>query len=324
MPDPSYENVAPLLAGTQQSGRSARFVFKCPVTNATVQANYNFSQSPGTQSRVTAAAQRSFWYEVRREVGYAIRAAFGYNMLGRVAADMANAAMTAQQTGQSSAPRYTDEEMQVAAVEAFRGVQSQFAWDTKGNRWISKRALQDALSPFERQAAEFPVDNAYDRSILARMLVEVACADGSLHEAEESFLLEFMDQSEGSVEELAQRPELTDAELGETSAGGVRETLFMLACALAFADEEFSEPEKKKLDEFANGLALPGAKKADVLKKAQGFLLDQALEKMFTYGGHDQMARDELLKLADRIGMDRRAATVVEAQFQKRRGAAKR
>ena len=41
---------------------------------------------------------------------------------------------------------------------------------------------------------------------------------------------------------------------------------------------------------------------------------------MWAWGGHDANARNELMALADRIGMDRRAAAVAEAQFQKRRG----
>jgi len=47
------------------------------------------------------------------------------------------------------------------------------------------------------------------------MLVEVTCADGQLSEAEDAFLMEFLEGS--SVEEPSQRPELTEAELIELS-----------------------------------------------------------------------------------------------------------
>lgn len=320
MPDISYDTVAPLIADAKQAGRSMRFVFRCPATGQQVQASYQFPHDPGAASKVAAAAKRSVWYEVRREVGHAIRAAFGYNMFGRVASDMANAAMTASTSGRSTSAQYSEDEKKAAAVEAFRSVSTQFAWDSKNNRWISRRAMQDTLSPFERQVAEHPVSHPYDRAILARMLVEVSCSDGRVAEEEEAFLLEFLDSAEGGIEELASRPVLTEAELGETSAGGVRESLLLLATVLALSDEQFSKPEQEKLDHFAAGLGLSPSKRAEVLKKGQGFILDQALEKMFSWGGHDETARAELLKLADRIGMDRRAAAVVEAQFQKRRG----
>lgn len=318
MSDLSYQNIAPLIASSSQAGRSMRFVFKCPVTGQQVQASYTFQQDPGVSSKVTAAAKRSMWYEVRREVGYAIRSVFGYNIVGRMAADMATAAMTASQSGVSTAPKYSEQEQQVAAVEAFRTVANQFAWDAKNGRWISRRALADTMSPFERQVAENPVDHPYDRDVLSRMLVEVTCADGRLSEEEDAFLMEFLEGN--TVEELSQRPELTEAELGETSTGGVRETLLLIAAVAALSDEEFSKPEQEKLDLFARGLGLVGPRRNEVLKKAQTFILDQAMEKMWAWGGHDANARNELMALADRIGMDRRAAAVAEAQFQKRRG----
>lgn len=320
MSDLSYASIAPLIAQAQQGGRAMRFTFRCPVTGQTVQASYTFPNDPGVGSKVTAAAKRSLWYELRREIGYAIRAVFGYNIVGRLASDLANSAMSASRSGVSTAAQYSEEERQVAAVEAFRSVSSQFVWDAKNSRWVSRRAIQDTLSPFERQVTEAPIAQPYDRDILARMLVEVACADGTMAEEEESFLMEFLDSDAGSVDDLARRPVLTEAELGETSAGPVRETMLMLAWVLAISDEEFADAEKKKLDAFSAGLGLPPMRKADVAKKAQGYLLDQALEKMFGFGGHDETARNELMKLADRIGMDRRAAAVVEAQFQKRRG----
>lgn len=320
MSDLSYGSIAPLIANQQQSGRSMRFVFRCPASNTSVNASYMFDHDPGVGSKVAAAAQRSIWYTVRREVGYAIRSAFGYNMFGRVASDMATAAMSASTSGRSTAAQYSDEEKQIAAVEAFRSVASQFAWDQKGGRWVSRKVLQTTMSPFERQIAEFPIEHPYDKHILSRMLVEAATADGRLGEEEESFLIEFLEDE--SVEQIAQRPTLTEAELGECSPGGVRETMLLLASVLALSDEQLEATEKQKLDHFATGLGITGPRRFDVAKKAQTFILDQAMEKMFEWGGHDETARAELLKLADRIGMDRRSAAVAEAQFQKRRGAA--
>lgn len=320
MSDLSYETVAPLIAQQQQAGRNVRFVFRCPVSNTTVQASYSFQQDPGMGAKVSAAAQRSMWYEVRRQVGYAIRGALGYNMFGRMASDMANAAMTAGQSGRNMAAKYSDEELQIAAVEAFRSVAAQFAWDNKAGRWVSRKVLQTTMSPFERQVAEFPVEHPYDKHILGRMLVEAATADGHLGEEEESFLIEFLEDE--SVDQISQRPLLTEAELSECSTGGVRETMLLLASVLALSDEAMDAAEKQKLEHFAAGLGVTGPKRFDVMKKAQTFILDQAMEKMFEWGGHDETARQELLKLADRIGMDRRSAAVAEAQFQKRRGAA--
>ncbi len=52
----------------------------------------------------------------------------------------------------------------------------------------------------------------------------------------------------------------------------------------------------------------------------RGHLLDQALERMIGWGGHDQHARDELYALGSRLDMSREAVELAEARFQKRTG----
>lgn len=320
MPDISFENVAPLIAEVNQLGRAFRYTFRCPVSGATFQASYTFPVDNSVGSRMGAQAKRSAMYEVRRAFSMAVRSMFGSNAVGRIAGDMANQAMNAAtQSSGVSQPSFSDSDRQAAAVAAFQTVARQFVWDGQNRRWISARAAAASLSPFERQMAEAPVNERYDRMVLSRMLVEVANADGFLAQEESDFLLEFLDPDAGSVASLSQRPPLTASELAETSTGAVRDTLLMLAAVLALTDEDFSEAERAKLDAMAAGLGLAGARKNDVMRKAQVYILDNAMEAIFAHG-HDERARGEIYALADRLGMDRRSASTAEAQFLKRRG----
>lgn len=317
---PTYQNIAPLIVEARQMGRSMRFTFQCPVSGMKVQSTYTMPNAPSMGSQVAATVQRGVMYEIRRQIAYTIRQMFGYNMFGRIAGDVASTAVGNATRGHVGGAKYSDEDQHAAAVEAFKIVARQFVWDPKSSRWISARQAVSSLSPFERQVAEHPVAQAYDRSILARMLVEVACADGHVGQEESDFLLEFMDGDAGTIETLAKRPSLHEAELAEVTAGPVRETLLLLAWVLALTDEQFEASEKVKIDHFAAGLGLAGPRKNDVGKKAQGFVLDRALEQMMSFSQHDDRMRGEIMQLADRIGMDRRAAATVEAQFLKRRG----
>ena len=75
------------------------------------------------------------------------------------------------------------------------------------------------------------------------MLVEIAMADGILAQEEEDFLSEFLDPNLGSIQQLSQRPKLTQQEFNSVSQGDVRKTMFMLSWTLALADEDFAQEE---------------------------------------------------------------------------------
>lgn len=319
-----FDSIAPLVADQRVSGRTVSVVFKCPVTGQTTEARVNVPQRQRTVGNsVSQAAKRQVGYSARRATYSVMRSVFGRGMFGRIAADMAGAVVQSATSQQrQSGSSISRKEQQEAVVQAFSQVSSQFAWEDKGERWISIQAAQELMSPFQKQLAEGPVSHPYDLQILARMLVEIATADGNLGEEERAMLMEFLDPSLGSVDTLAQRPPLTEAELAQTSQGPSRGTMLMLAWVLTLADEVYDQSEQQKIGHFAHGLGISQAQHQQVLKAAQGFLLEQALDKMFTWGGHDAHARQELMNLASRLGLSPADAQQVEAAFQRRRGAA--
>ncbi len=318
------DTIAPLIADQRESGRTMTFTFRCPASGHTVTAQHTVAGGGGQMgSHMKRTAKRTAMYEVRRAVGPMLRGVFGRSAVGRMAGHMADAALrqaTNQATRSSSPSRLSSKEKQQAAVEAFKTVVSQFAWDEPNGRWISLQAAKELMSPFQQQLAEGPVEHPYDKSVLARMLVEVASADGSLAEAERSFLMDFLDPELGSVDSLAMRPPLTTAELSQSSQGAVRGSMLMLAWVLSLSDEAFDPAEQQKLSHFAQGLGIDRAQHDKLLAAAQGFLLEAALDRMITWGGHDQHARGELMAMAQRIGMSPAQAEQVEAAFQRRRG----
>jgi len=241
-------------------------------------------------------------------------------MCGRLATQAAATAMRQATTTRAGPASLSQSEQNTAIVEAFRSVGSQFIWDANNSRWISARAARDLMSAFELQLADGPVEQPYDRQVLARMLVEIASADGTLVEAERAFMTEFLSPDVGSLESLLERPPLTSAELGSTTRGPVRGTLVMLASILALSDEDFDPAESARLDAYAHGLSLAAPQAAAMREAAQGFLLDQALDRMFSWGGHDAHAREQLYTLADKLGLSRDKAEMAEARFQRRRG----
>lgn len=319
MPKITQETVQPLVAEMQTHGRRVDVQFRCPASGQIVPAQLLVPSR--NESQMAKTAKRTMMYEVRRAVGPMLRSVFGNSAMGRVAGSMADSAVRAATTGSSQGQqRLSAAEEKAAVVEAFKSVSSQFVWDrTNGGRWIAAAAARDLMSPFELQLADGSITQTYDRQVLARMLVEVAQADGHLVESERAFMTDFLTPEVGSLDALLQRPPLTRAELGSTTRGATRGTQLMLAWVLALSDEDFDPAEAAKLEHFREGLGLVGSQAMAMKEAAQGFLLDQALERMFTWGGHDAHAREQMYALADKLGMTRDAAEQSEARYQRRR-----
>ena len=251
----SYESIAPLIQDLQVRGRTVNVLFVCPVSQERVQARHNMPRNNTATSNIARSAQRSAMYAAQNAVSQVIRNVFGYNLFGRVASDVARQTVYAASNNNQNS--LSAKEQKQAVLQAFQSVSSRFAWDAKQQRWLSTSALKETLSPFELQLQRAPITHPYDKGILSRMLVQVAVSDGNLSTEEEDWLASFLDPQQGSVSNIAQRPPLSQAEVSQTSAGAVRETMLMIAWMVALCDEEFADQEKAMLQQFSKLFALP-------------------------------------------------------------------
>ena len=115
------------------------------------------------------------------------------------------------------------------------------------------------------------------------------------------------------------RPPLTAAELSTASAGPVRVTLLMLASALAMVDEQLDMGERAVLARYGQGLQLTVPDQRRAFEMSRDWILDQAFDRMASWGGHDPHARAQLYALAGRLGMNQQEAEHAEARAQRRR-----
>ena len=319
MQTPDYDNIAPLIVNQQVHRRTAEFTLRCPVSGEEVRANTTLPQPTELGGMATQIGRRSLFQAVRGALFSAIHRAFGHGIFGRLIAEVIRSTV---QTLERERGELSATELREAAVEAFRGVSHRFIWEPQGKRWIAADAAAELLSDFDRRLAAAPIQHPYDQGVLARMLVEVSRSDGRVSSDEAGWLTQYIAASEGSIEGLGGRPALTAAELGETTAA-VRESLLMLAWAVALVDEEFDAREETLLGALADGLGLPDVARYEAAEAARAYVLEQALERMVTWGGHDEHARDELNAMAARIGVDRDAVEQVEARYLRRRGSAR-
>lgn len=312
----TYQMIQPLVASADQQGSSMHVVFRCPVSGTTVEARGHLQAANTVASRATKSAKRSVLYGLRSSLTRALRGALGYGVAGRAAADAASGAMSSAGSGQS----YSEADKQAAVVRAFESVSNQFVWDAQNNRYISGQAAGQVMTDFMQQLSSAPVASPYDRGVLARMLTEIASADGVVADQERVFLSSFIPPEVGTVDSLAQMSHLSPAELAETAQGASRETMYMLAWAVAFTDEDLSPQEAARMGEFAAGLGLSTERAHELQSHAQIYLVDSALGAAYPGGQRNAQAHAEVMAMANRIGLTATEAERVDIRFRKRYG----
>lgn len=308
-----WASIAPLVSRLDASGRTVRVTFRCPVTGEEVSSQAHLPMDNSIGSRMGQQVQRSLLYSVQGAISSAIRSAFGHGIVGRVAGDAAYGLMSEATRG-ARVGGLSQGDKQRGAELAFASVARHFVWDPGRGSWVSSKAAHEAVGGFELRLQQHAPSHPYDRLILARILVEVAQADGRLAAEEAEWLGDCLSADVGSVAELASRPPLSPAELGAMSPGPVRETALMMGWAMALLDEDLDARERQLLDRFASGLGLQGPRAEEAKRLAQAYLLDNAMERMLTWGGHDAHARGEVEALARRLGMTAQQGHEAEAR----------
>jgi tellurite resistance protein len=307
-----------MIAQSTPDGSTMRVTFRCPVSGTTVEASAAMQVSDDLASKAKAGAKRGLMWSLRGAVAGAARQAMGGGMAG----SMASGATYGATSKVGSSVTYSDEQKKAAMVQAFESVRNQFAWDAANNRFVSLQAAAEVMTEFAQQLAASPVTTPYDRSVMARMLTEIACADGELGDDERAFLSGFISPEIGSVEQLSQHAPLTVAELSECTHGLGRDTMLMLAWALAFTDQDLAAAEEQRLAELGAGLGIDAARCQQLKVFAQVYAVDNMLGHVYKTGQRDEATYLWVMDFAARIGLDSTEAERADIRYRKRYGLA--
>lgn len=127
---------------------------------------------------------------------------------------------------------------------------------------------------FDRQLRANPIVERYDVEVLVRVLLEVSRSDSEMRTEERAFLEEIV-QDEETIKRLSQAPNITVAELAEASSIQVKETILMLAWAMAYADGHLDNEEMLRLNQLCRGFMLGETRVRELQMAAKLFLLDR-------------------------------------------------
>jgi tellurite resistance protein len=194
----------------------------------------------------------------------------------------------------------TQEEKESATCRAFEQLKPRLR--SSNGQWVRSTKNQHPGEYFDSQLRANPIVEKYDVDVLVRVLLEVSRSDSELRTEERTFLEEIV-QDESTIKRLSKAPKITVAELAETSSLSVKETILMLAWAMAYADGHLDNEEMLRLNQLCRGFMLPEKRVRELQMAAKLFLMDRHFQNL-----KDELALPELRadfeKKAQEWGLD--------------------
>ncbi|MFK7797352.1 MAG: TerB family tellurite resistance protein [Aureispira sp.] len=253
------------------------------------------------KKRVTRMVKNTAIGRMRSSVLQILRRAVGGGFAGTVVSMTGNEVVRQTTDG----IRHSKADKEQAIVRAFEKITTEITYE--GGRW----RLATEFSEFEKLIRRQPLTKSYDKKILARMLVEMARADGTIEKSEKAFFDDFLTSETGSLRDLMRAPAISVVECEEVNQEA-RENVFMIVAAVALTDNEFADEEKQKLEEYSQMFDFRDDKYEELLRYAQDYTIEMYIR------ANGNMSRDEVYDFADKIGMDRGEAERTQIRLEKR------
>ena len=162
----------------------------------------------------------------------------------------------------------------------------------------------------------YPIQNPYDEKVLARMLTQVAMADGILADEEQDFISGFIGQKY-TINQLRQLPKLIQSEFDQVSNHNIKKNLFMLAWTMALTDEDFAAEEKELLMQFAGALRLQSSEVKECRNMARAYILTNIIDGLYSTQGFSANSRARIVQLGSQMGISEADSLAIEAEYQR-------
>lgn len=196
----------------------------------------------------------------------------------------------------ASSSGLTPEEREALSLRAFEQVAGVLT--RIDGRWVGLSETEHPSESFERQLSAAPITEPYDLEVLVRVLLEVSRSDSQWRSEEKAFLEEVI-QDQAMIARLQKAPNLTVSELAEVSSADIKQTILMLAWAMAYADGSLDLQEMSRLTHLCRGFMLPEQRVRELQLAAKLSLLDRYLQTQ-----RGQVSKEELQKRFDRKALD--------------------
>lgn len=289
--------------------------FQHPHSDQVIESEASIKRLNTVKSQVSRVVKRNVSRELRRSTSRMLRSALGGGFLGRTASQIVRTSTR----DNDFVKGYSDEEKQQAILNAYVQVAHLFEEKQQtapvASPAVSKRSsggsrrISSKISDFEAQLQRFPLKESYDQEILARMLAELATADGDISPEEEDFLNSFLPPSLGSIDTYLNSEPLSPIECEEVSQKA-KITMLMVCMALSIIDLDLNPDEESMINEYADMLGIAGKKADGAWQKAKYYILESHIDT--------ETPRPEVFDIGAKIGLSQDDSLRCQIQLKKR------
>jgi uncharacterized tellurite resistance protein B-like protein len=311
----TYDQVEQFLVNFEIEGSKIFCEFETP-DGQIIESSAILSKTKTIKDQVAKKATRVIKSQARRQASRMIRGALGGGMVGRMGSSILRGSMKDVGSGMLESD-YTESDKQDGIVKAFSRVARQFGMNRSGERLerSSNRSRNtqeedsSSLTAYQQQLRKAPVRNLFEQDILARLLVEIASADGQISREENEFLSAVLPRKLGTVQDIKAKDPISRIELEELD-NNVRDSIYMMAWSMSLVDYDLDAGEAQVLFEYGELFGMPDHKIREIAKLAKYNCIEQALTPDTT--------RDDLYEMADGIQLDREEAERCMIQYKKK------
>ncbi len=307
--DLTYEKIEPLIVYQEVEDRNVFCEFALPGTNEVFESKATIQQGKDVGSKVKKRVAQVAKNQVRRTATRAIRGALGNNMLGRTGSIAFQTAAREVKPGQGP----NEEQIKKAVLTAFGRVKENFYFDEESGEWTKPPIAPPPppKSPFEEQIASNPISDPHDKNIFARVMAELAYADGVISPEEAELFKVIIPHDQPSLDRLAKADPVSKIEAQEVTTG-VKGTIYMFAWVIALIDLELDSVEEELLMEYSDVFELQEARREELIKFAKFYVLEQNIDP--------DEAREDLFSTADKIKLSHDDAERARIAYKRRVG----
>lgn len=333
----SYAAIEPLIAQRRREGRSVVASFKCPETGESVASRAFLHES--LKGRGVEEVRKVATEAVHIHLAGHVARTLGYGFAGNMGRAVVRE--TARQTLPLKRDKlYTDEDIERGYIEAFRIVSDHFTWNGSEWRWAqgatatrpapaattpaprstpppvrsAPRATNPAVDPaFQARpavtggtpfaavirAASF--DDPQERELFARMLAEVAAADGAISDEERALMASFTEAGL-ALDAATDAPPLTESDLAEADVAEA-EAMMLVTLAVAYADASMHEAEAGRLEVYRAGLGISSTRQGELDQLAREHVVSELYGLAWVQGRMDMNARNNARRAGMRLGL---------------------
>lgn len=299
----SYSSIKPYILEETFENATARCKFQIEEEIYEANAGLRISTENRGAHNIKNMARNTIIGRLRTMLTQVIRKVTGGGLVGNIAS------MAAQETVRQNVSNtsYSASDKEKAVVAAFKTIVHNLYFHEDSRTWRVAKQFSD----FERALKANPLKKSYDKKTLARMLIELARADGQMSDKERKFIDSYLSADTGTLVDLMRQPALSAVELEEITKEG-KENAFMVAAALTLVDNELHANEQDRLINYGVLMGLNELKIDELIVKAQNYTIETIIRES------RNMTREEIYALADKIGMSPEEAERAQVRYDKR------